>query len=57
MWQIVKIGVNRTSSFIGVATVVSIITGAVILHETFTMYQIIGAIVIIIGVYVANAKG
>lgn len=54
---IVKIGVNRTSSFIGVATVVSIITGAVILHETFTMYQIIGAIVIIIGVYVANAKG
>lgn len=53
---IVKIGVNRTSSFIGVATVVSIIAGAVILHETFTMYQIIGAIVIIIGVYVANAK-
>lgn len=51
-----KIGVNRTSSFIGVATVVSIIAGAVLLKETFTIYQIIGAVVIIIGVYTANVK-
>ena len=51
-----KIGVNRTSSFIGVATVVSIIAGAVLLKETFTIYQIIGAVVIIIGVYTANMK-
>jgi drug/metabolite transporter (DMT)-like permease len=54
---IAKMGVNRTSSFIGVATVVSIIAGAVLLQETFTIYQIIGAIIIIIGVYTANAKG
>ena len=51
-----KIGVNRTSSFIGVATVVSIVAGAVVLKETFTIYQIIGAVVIIIGVYTANMK-
>lgn len=51
-----KIGVNRTSSFIGVATVVSIIAGAVLLHETFTLRQIVGAAIIIIGVYTANAK-
>lgn len=49
-----KIGVNRTSSFIGVSTVVSIVAGAVLLKETFTMYQIIGAIIIIIGIYTAN---
>lgn len=52
---IAKIGVNRTSSFIGVATVVSIIAGAVLLKEIFTIYQIIGAAVIMIGVYTANA--
>ena len=53
---IANIGVNRTSSFIGVATVVSIIAGAVILKATFTSMQIVGAVVIIIGVYVANSK-
>ena len=53
---IAKIGVNRTSSFIGVSTVVSIIAGALLLKETFTVWQIVGAIVIILGVYTANAK-
>lgn len=54
---IARIGVNRTSSFIGVATVVSIIAGAVLLHETFTLKQIVGAMVIIIGgVYTANVR-
>ena len=53
---IAKIGVNRTSSFIGVSTVVSVIAGAVILKETFSLNQIIGAVVIIIGVYTANIK-
>ena len=53
---ITKIGVNRASSFIGVATIVSIIAGAALLKETFTIYQIIGAIVIIIGVYTANTN-
>lgn len=52
---IAKIGVNRTSSFIGISTVVSIIAGALILKEAFSAYQIIGAVVIVIGVYTANA--
>lgn len=43
-----KIGVNRTSSFIGIATVVSIFAGALLLKESFSLYQIIGAIVIIV---------
>ena len=51
-----KIGVNRTSSFIGIATVVSILAGALLLQESFTGYQIAGAIVIIAGVYTANIK-
>ncbi|KIR03691.1 hypothetical protein P261_02506 [Lachnospiraceae bacterium TWA4] len=45
------------SSFIGVATVVSIVAGALLLKEPFSVYQIIGAVIIIIGVYTANANG
>ena len=51
---IAKIGVNKTSSFIGVSTAVSILTGIIILNESFKFYQVIGAIVIILGVYIAN---
>lgn len=51
-----KIGVNRTASFIGISTVVSIVAGALILKENFSVYQLIGTIVIIMGVYVANAN-
>lgn len=53
---IAKIGVNRTSSFIGVEAVVSVILGSLILKETLTKWQIIGSVIIIIGVYAANAK-
>ena len=53
---IAKIGVNRTSSFIGVATVISIIASVVILQEHLSGIQIIGAVIIIVGVYTANAK-
>jgi len=49
-----KIGVNRTSSFIGIATVVSILAGALLLNESFTGYQVLGAVVIVTGVYIAN---
>lgn len=51
---IANIGVNRASSFIGIATVVSILAGAFILKESFSIYQTLGAIIIIAGVYVAN---
>lgn len=53
---IANIGVNKASSFIGVATVVSIIAGTLILKEPFSRYQIGGAIIIIAGVYIANSK-
>lgn len=53
---IAKIGVNRTSSFIGISTVVSILAGALLLHEPFTKGQIVGAGIIVAGVYIANVK-
>lgn len=52
---ILKIGVNRTSSFIGISTVVSVIGGILILHEQFSFWQLVGAVIIIAGVYIANA--
>ena len=51
-----KIGVNRTASFIGVSTVVSILSGILILRESFSIVQVVGAAVIIAGIYVANRK-
>ena len=54
---IAKIGVNRASSFIGVATVVSILAGALLLGERFTVWQAVGAVIIVAGVYVANSGG
>ena len=51
-----KIGVNRTASFIGVSTVASILSGILILGESFSIVQVIGAAVIIAGIYVANMK-
>ncbi len=49
------IGVNKTASFIGISTVVSVLSGALILKEPFTLYQVIGAVIILAGVYTANA--
>ncbi|MBP3730286.1 MAG: DMT family transporter [Mailhella sp.] len=50
------IGINRTSSFIGLDTIVSISSGVLVLNEIFTPYQVIGSAVIILGVYIANMK-
>ena len=51
---IAKIGVNKTSSFIGVSTIVSILAGALALGEPLHIGQIVGAAVIVAGVYAAN---
>ncbi|MFR2021495.1 MAG: EamA family transporter [Christensenellales bacterium] len=48
---IAKIGVNKTSSFIGVSTIVSILVGALALGEPLHIGQIVGAAVIVAGVY------
>lgn len=53
---IANIGVNKTASFTGISTVVSIIAGAFILKENFTLLQYIGAGLILIGIYTANVK-
>ncbi len=53
---IAKIGVNRTASFIGLSTVVSILAGALLLEESFAALQIAGAAIILIGVYAANSQ-
>ncbi|EHL96518.1 putative membrane protein [Lentilactobacillus parafarraginis F0439] len=53
-YAIAKVGVNRAASFIGISTVVSIIAGVLFLGEHFGGYQIIGAVIIITGVYLAN---
>jgi len=54
---IAKLGVNRAASFIGVATLVSVLTGTLMLRESFTVPQIVGAVLIVLGVYMANAGG
>lgn len=53
---IAKLGVNCTASFAGLATVVSLIASAIVLQERFTPWQLIGAGVILGGVYTANTK-
>ena len=49
-----RLGVNRAASFIGVATLVSVLTGTLMLKEPLTPLQIFGAILIVLGVYLAN---
>lgn len=51
------LGANRTAAFVGISTVVSILLGVVVLHESFTGWQIFGATLILAGVYVANLGG
>lgn len=53
---IARIGVNRTSSFIGASTVVSIIAGALFLQERLSVWQIVGAVIIVVGIYTANSE-
>ncbi len=53
---IARIGVNRSSTFIGITTAVSILGGVLMLNEPFTLMQITGSILILIGVYTANIR-
>ena len=53
---IANIGVNRVSSFMGVSTVTSIIAGVLILQEKLSLWQIVGAVVIVAGIYTANIR-
>lgn len=51
-----SIGASRTNTFVGISTVVSIVAGVLVLHESFTLMQIIGTVIILAGVYLANSR-
>jgi drug/metabolite transporter (DMT)-like permease len=48
------LGTNRTASFVGVSTIVTVVAGVIFLKEDFSSYQVIGTILVIVGVYLAN---
>jgi len=51
------IPVSQASIFANLTTVISIVAGVVILHERFTIQQVVGAIVILASVYIASVAG
>lgn len=48
------IPVSQASIFANLTTVISIVAGVVILHESFTIQQIVGAVIILASVYIAS---
>lgn len=53
-WGTVRVSVSEASIFANLTTVISIVAGVVFLHESFSLFQIAGAAVIIGSVYVAS---
>lgn len=53
-WGTVRVTVSEASIFANLTTVISIVAGVVFLHESFSLFQIAGAAVIIGSVYMAN---
>jgi len=51
------IPVSQASIFANLTTVISIVAGVVVLHEAFTLPQVIGAAMILISVYIASVAG
>ena len=52
----VRVTVSEASIFANLTTVISIIAGVVFLHEVFTPFQIVGAIIILVSVFFANRQ-
>ena len=50
----VRVTVSEASIFANLTTVISIVAGVVFLHENFSLFQVIGAAIIIGSVYFAN---
>ncbi len=50
------ISVSEVSIFANFTTVISIVAGVVILHERFTLQQIIGAVIILVSVYISSVS-
>lgn len=55
-YSLSNIGASRTASFGGLTTVVSVAAGVIILGEPFTLIQVIGAALVITGIYGANVS-
>ena len=53
-WGTVRISVSEAALFANLTTVISIFAGVVFLHESFSLFQLCGAAIIIGSVYVAN---
>lgn len=53
---ITTIGSSRMTSFASITTVITVIAGMIILGESVTALQIMGMILILVGVYIANGK-
>ena len=53
-WGNNYVTVSEATLFANLTTVISILAGVIFLHEIFTLQQIIGAVAILISVYVAN---
>ncbi|MGK0467042.1 DMT family transporter [Clostridium sp.] len=49
-----KLEASKSAIFANLATIVSIIAGVVLLHESFKLYHVIGSILILIGVFGTN---
>ena len=52
----VRVTVSEASIFANLTTVISIIAGVVFLHEVFTQFQVVGAIIIIVSVFFSNRQ-
>ena len=52
----VRVSVSEASIFANLTTVISIVAGVVFLHEVFTPFQVVGAVVILISVFFANRQ-
>lgn len=48
------IGTNRSASFVGISTLTAVLAGVFILREQILTAQIVGMLLILIGVYIAN---
>lgn len=50
------VSVSEASLFANLTTVISILAGVLVLHETFTLQQVIGAVIIIASVYISSVE-
>lgn len=55
-WGNNYVSVSEATLFANLTTVISIMAGVIFLHESFTLQQIAGAVVILISVYTANVR-